>query len=149
MINAWAERIHLGVYYQHSVGTPLGGVAKDAISKNAILLASMVDTLGAIFNLLLEAIRDARQCQISMTILAKKVSKHGDEACKLLEKARDELIAEATGAVPGENVGPVLTPEAILIMLIERLVQGVYGTGSVEIISIYEECLELLVRFTR
>ena len=59
--------------------------------------------------------------------------------------AGDELISEATGAAPGDNVGPVVTPEAMLIMIIERLVGGVFGTGSVDVINLLEECLEQLV----
>ena len=42
-------------------------------------------------------------------------------------------------------IGPVLTPEAILIRLIERLQSGTHGAKSVNIIDIFEECLEHLV----
>lgn len=118
---------------------------EDAISEGAILLSSMVDALGSIFNMLVEAVRDVRH-DANQSSCGKEVSGHYSEVCRLLETARDELITEASGAAAGENVGPVLTPEAILIMLMERLVCGVFRSGNVNIISILEECLEQLVR---
>jgi hypothetical protein len=105
----------------------------------------MVDALGAIFHMLVEAVRDVKP-DANRSRCGKKVSSHWKEACRLLETARDELITEASGAAAGENVGPVLTPEAILIILMERLVCGVFRSGNVNIISIFEECLEQLVR---
>ena len=148
-INARAETVHLGVHYWPDLHTPPKcDTPKDAISKNAILLASIVDALGAIFNMMVAAVRDERlrpkSSQVKAT-LSNRVSSYADEACELLETARDKLITEATGAAPGENVGPVLTPEAIFIMIMERLVRGVFGSGNVEVIAIYEECLEHLV----
>lgn len=145
-LNAWAEQLHLGVHYERTVQTPDGReLQEDAISGSAILLSSMVDALGAVFNMLVEAVRDVRY-DAKQSRCGKKVSSHHKEACKLLETARDELIREASGAAAGENVGPVLTPEAILIMLMERLVRGVFQSGNVNVVWIFEECLEQLVR---
>ena len=148
-INARAEIVHLGVHCWPDLHTPPDlDTPKDAISTNAILLASIVDALGAIFNMMVAAVRDERlrhkSAQVKAT-LSNRVTSYADEACGLLETARDRLITEATGAAPGENVGPVLTPEAIFIMIMERLVRGVFGSGNVEVIAIYEECLEHLV----
>ena len=145
VIHAWVARIHLGVYYKRSEPAPDGRYEEyDAVSQSAILLSSIVDSLGAIFSLLVEAagdvIYDAKQKQCS-----KKVSKSFEEAHSLLETARDELIVEASGVAAGEHIGPVVTPEAILIMHMERLVCGVYKNGNVDIISILEQCLENLV----
>lgn len=99
--------------------------------------------------MLVEAVRDVRQVRQDGTTqrstCGKKVLSSCGEACKLLEQAKNELISEATGAAPGENIGPVLTPEAILILLMERLVHGVFRDGSVDVINIFEECLEHLV----
>ena len=150
-INNWAERLHFGVHYRRSVLAPKK--FEDCISDSAILLASMVDALGAIFNMLTEAVCDSRNvpkdvCNKELP-LGKRASSYGNETCRLLETARDQLITEATGAVPGENVGPVVTPEAILIILTERLVYSVYGNGSVDVIIILEECLEQLVALPR
>ena len=145
IIHAWVARIHLGVYYKRLEPAPDGRYEEyDAVSQSAILMSSIVDSLGAIFSLLVEAVGDvmydAKQKQCS-----KKVSKSVTEAQSLLETARDELIVEASGVGAGEYVGPVVTAEAILIMHMKRLVCGVYKNGNVDIISILEQCLEDLV----
>ena len=149
-LNARAQRLHLGVYIQRTkfvAGRP--GVYQDEISESAILLASMVDALGAVFNFIVEAIRFARHERDSPKEqdlpLGKRAVSYSNEACRLLEVARGQLITEASGGSLGENLGPVVTPETILIMSMERLVRGVYGTGSIDIINILEECLEQLV----
>ena len=109
----------------------------------------MVDALGAVFNMLIEAVREVqsedRPVGGQRSTCGKKVVSNCEEACRLLDQAKDELINEATGAAAGENIGPVLTPEAILIVIMERLGGGVFGQGSVDVINIYEECLEHLV----
>lgn len=145
IIHAWVARIHLGVYYKRLEPAPDGQYLEhDDVSKSAILLSSIVDAFGAIFSLLVEAVGDvmydAKQVQCG-----KKVSKSFKEAQSLLEIARDELIVEASGVAAGQHIGPVVTPEAILIMHMERLVCGVYKNGNVNIIGILEQCLEDLV----
>ena len=107
----------------------------------------MIDALGAIFNMLVAAVRESRSGHSADPKVGpwQKALRYGRGACKLLEKARDKLIAEATGSAPGEDLGPVITPEAIMIMLLERLAHGVYGSGTVDVINILEECLEQLV----
>lgn len=127
-------------------------VYKDDISESAILLASMVDALGAVYNLLVETVRFARYEHGSSTYQklpsGKRATGYCNEACRLLEVARGQLITEATGVAPGENVGPVVTPETILIMIMERLVRGVFGRGTIDVINILEECLEQLVSYS-
>ncbi|KAL8704098.1 MAG: hypothetical protein Q9201_002732 [Fulgogasparrea decipioides] len=148
-INGWAETLHLGVHFQRPV-KECGRRTEyqDANSESAILQASMVDALGAIYNLLVEAVRVARHGNHSHNeqelALGKRVAHYGREACRLLEIARNQLITEATVTATAETVGPVVTPEAILIMILERLACGVFGTGSVDVINILEECLEQL-----
>ena len=107
----------------------------------------MIDALGAIYNMFEFAVRASRSTHAAdpNAKMWLKAFSWGDEACGLLEKARDRLIAEATGSAPGEGLGPVLTPEAIMIMLLERLAHGVYGSGNVNVINILEEYLEQLV----
>lgn len=107
----------------------------------------MIDALGAIFNMLVAAVRESRSGHSTDPNAEpwRRASRHSKKACKLLEKARDRLIAEATGSAPGEDPGPVITPEAIMIMLLDRLAHGVYGSGTVDVINIFEECLEQLV----
>lgn len=139
-----AELIHLGVYYEVRDEDPKGAVAECAI-----LLSSMVDALGNVFHMLVEAVRDVRSKRRDpnspQSLCNSKVVKYCGEATLLLETAKNELISEATGAVSGENVGPVLTPEALLIIFMERLRKGVSGKGNVDVINIFEECLEDLV----
>lgn len=120
---------------------------EDAISSSAILEESMVSSLRAVFSMLIEAIRNARLATSNSPgdVLPDRVAHYGNEACRLLTKARDQLIAEATGTVPERDIGPVVTPEAILIKTIDRLARGVYGSGTVDVINILEECLEQLV----
>ena len=149
-INALAERLHLGVYIQRTKSVAgRQDEYQDEISESAILLASMVDALGAVFNFIVEAVRFARHESSSRKEqglpLGKRAVGYCNEACRLLEVARGQLITEASGVRPGENLGPIVTPEAILIMSMERLVRGVYGTGSIDIINVLEECLEQLV----
>ena len=148
ILHAWVMHIHLGIYYKRIEIAPGGReVEHDASAESAILLSSLVDAFGAIFNLAVEAVidvvGDAKQLQCG-----KKVSKSFTEAQSLLETARDELIVEASGVATGEAIGPVLTPEAILILQMERLVCGVYRNGNIDIINILEQCLEHLVSCT-
>ena len=146
-INKWAKRLHLGVFYQRRIVNNGAEELKSAISDCAILQATMIDALGAIFNMLVAAVKESRfgHSPDQKAEVWQRALRYGDEACKLFEKARDKLIAEATGSAPGEGLGPVITPEAILIMLLERLAHGVYGSGTVDVINILEECLEQLV----
>ena len=58
-ICAPAEEIHCGVYYKRDVITSHGEVTlQDAISGSARLLASMVDSLGAIFDMIVQAVHE-------------------------------------------------------------------------------------------
>ena len=117
---------------------------QDAISDSAILLSAIVDAFGVIMNIYIEAVGDVLR-DVKETRCGKKVSKSFKEAQDLLERARDELIVEASGVTSGEQIGPVVTPEAIIIVQIERLVCGVYKNGNADIISMFYQCLEQLV----
>ena len=115
---------------------------ENAVAKGAILLAVMVDALGEIFQMIVETVRclgDSRRLKNSALV------EHGKEACELLKSARDQLIREADGRDKNGNIGPVVTSEAITISLLERLSSGVLGCGTIDIIHLYEECLEHLV----
>ena len=139
-VNKKAEVIHHGVYYRCYVSTSDGElIQQDAISESARLLASMVDALGAVFDMIVEAVRCSRSHKRNT------LGHYSNNACKLLEAAKDELIAESTGYPPDENIGSILTPQAMVILLMERLGTGVYGNGSVDITAIFDECLAQLV----
>ena len=134
------------------------------VADGVILLSSIVDSLGSIFHMYMEAVRfvqDAHteewregssptsvaQSEVRFSIFSKSstVKKCQERAVTCLERARDQLIREINGERKDNMVGPVLTPEAISIALMGRLVRGVYEWGTVDIISVYENCLEVLV----
>lgn len=147
-INNWAERLHFGVYSELRVLDDTGAETfEPAISDHAILQATMIDALGDIFSMLVAAVTESRSEHSPDPEVQPwgRALRHGKEACKFLNQARDKLIVEATRSVPGKDLGPVITPEAIMIVLFERLAHGVYGTGTVDVINIFEECLEKLV----
>ena len=144
MLHAWVQRIHLGVHFRRTESTPGGQQEKDDISDCAILLSSLINAFGAINSFLVESVRDL-VLDSEQPKCGKKASKTFKEAQRALETARDELIVEASGIATGEQIGPILTPEAILILQMDRLVHGVFSSGNVDIISILEECLERLV----
>ena len=108
---------------------------EDAVANGAVLLAVVVDALGAILRMIVETVKCFRD-----------IEDQGDDiACELLKEARDQLIKEADGRDKNGNIGPVVTPEAISIALLGRLSAGVLHDGSIDIIHLYEECLEHLV----
>ena len=144
-IVAHARRLHQGVYCSRAVqaDTTKEWHHKDAVAEGAILLAVMVDALGKIFQMVVETVRCLRSDSPKLKDSA--LFKHGKEACELLQAARDQLIREADGRDENGNVGPVVTPEAITISLLERLSSGVLGYGTIDMINFYDECLEHLV----
>ncbi|KAI4148539.1 MAG: hypothetical protein LQ341_001543 [Variospora aurantia] len=146
-IKSCACLLHLGVHFERYKDSPSEQAEyEDEISTSAILEESMVSALRTIFSLLIEAVREAGLASSSTLgdVLPDRVARYGNEACQLLTKARDQLIAEATGTIPERDVGAVVTPEVIFIKFIERLARGVYGSGTVDVINILEECLEQL-----
>ena len=117
---------------------------ENALTKQGtVLLAAIIDSLGAVFHLLVDCVKYRRKTP--PTSLDTTAFQGVEDACRLLSDAKNQLISEADGAAVNEKVGPVLTPEAITFMLLERLTGGVYGNDSVRVIDIYEECLEALV----
>ena len=142
-----ARHLHQGVYCSRAFqdDATKNWHYKDAVAEGAILLAVMVDALGEIFHMVVETVRFLR---IGSGVLKDSaLFEHGKGACELLKAARDQLIRESNGQDKNGNVGPVVTPEAITISLLERLSLGVLGSGTVDIIHLYEECLEQLVGF--
>lgn len=145
-----AQRLHQGVYCSRAICDPETNEWHygDAVA-GAILLAVVVDALGAILQMIVETVRclrdDSNEEPSDNMGPASKVTEHGKDACELLKEARDQLIKEADGRDKNGYIGPVVTPEAITIALLERLTCGVLGNGTVDIIHLYEECLEHLV----
>ena len=146
-----AQRLHEGVYCSRAVQdtSTKAWLCKDDVANGAILLAVVVDALGGILRMIVETVRSLRDVDEGGEDImgpASKISEHGKEACDLLKEARDQLIKEAEGRDKNGNIGPVVTPEALTISLIERLASGVLHNGTLDIIHLYEECLEHLVR---
>lgn len=146
-----AQRLHQGVYCSRASQDPDSKEWRyeNAVAKGAILLAVVVDALGAIIHMIVETVRCLRveSDEEPSDIMgpASKIIEHGKDACGFLKEARDQLIKEADGRDKNGIIGPVITPEAITITLLERLACGVLRNRSVDIIHLYEECLEHLV----
>lgn len=144
--------LHRGVHCLRSMKVPGNSEWRDedAMADGAVLLSAVVDALGSIFLLFIEAVRyvksKAGEKKAGLMAAPFKVSDHANDTLASLDKARDQLIREADGRDRNDTIGPVLTPEAISIAVMERLVSGVFRSGTVDIIGLYEECLEYLVR---
>ena len=145
-----AQRLHQGVYCSRAIHDDQTNEwrTEDGVANGAILLAVVVDALGAILRMIVETVkclRDINEETVDIMGPAWKISEHGKDACELLKEARDQLIKEADGRDKNGSIGPVVTPEAITIALLDRLISGVLHNGSFDIIYLYEECLEHLV----
>lgn len=68
--------------------------------------------------------------------------KHTEDA---LELAQKYLIEEADQSALESGLGPVVTPEAINLLLLERLSHGVYRNGTINVVELYERIVEKLV----
>ena len=153
-IIADAVHLHRGVHCSESRQVPRPGEWREAdtIAEGAVLLSAIVEALGAIFRILVESVRSIRSDpdleKAAMMEPSSVVSQHVKEACKFLRVARDQLIRKADGKDKNDTIGPVVTPEAITITLMRRLVSGVFGSGTLDIINLYEECLEHLVLYS-
>lgn len=120
------------------------------MADGAVLLSAIVDALCSIFHMFIEAVRQIRPIRgtqmVGFMATSSEVVQHASKAVSFLNVARDQLIREVDGRDDNDTIGPVLTPQAITITVIERLVSGVYHSGTLDIIGLYEECLEHLVR---
>ena len=173
-ISSIAQRLHEGVYCFRVVQDPRSKEWRyeDAVADSAILLAVIVDATGAILRMIVETIRSLRDKDVygdkdengdghengdedenvdedenddDIMSPARQISRHGKDACELFRNARDQLIKEADGRDKNGNIGPVVTTEAVTIALLESLASGVLHNGTLDIILLYEECLEYLV----
>lgn len=110
----------------------------------------MIEALAAVFKMVIESARfiQGTKKPDSTNIIApnSNVRDLYNEACNKLKDAKDQLIVESdTQSQPG-SVGSVVTPETIMILLMKRLAHGVYGDGCIDIVGVYEECFQQLVR---
>ncbi|KAL9102114.1 MAG: hypothetical protein Q9163_002698 [Psora crenata] len=147
-IIASAAHLHRGVHCLRNIQATDTPIWVDEMADGAVLLSAIVDAFGSIFHMFIEAVRyikckpDDRHSGLMSP--SASVSGFAKEALKSLGVAKDQLIREADGKDNNDTVGPVLTPEAVAIALMDRLVSGVYRSGTIDIIGLYEECLEYL-----
>ena len=110
----------------------------------------MTDALGSIFHMLIEMVRFLRLNENPkdadfMDPKFSNVAQHSNDVIVKLAASKDQMIRELYGRDPVNTIGPVVTPEAITIKVLERLVYGVSNKERVDIIQLYERCLESLV----
>ena len=113
------------------------------------MLSAVVETFTSTIHLLIAMVKYLRSSQSNGQLQSSRPNSDvvacARKALTLMQNARNQLIRGADGRNSNDIVGPVLTPEALVITLTERLVSAVHGNGRVDIIRIYEECLEKLV----
>ena len=148
VINHLASRLHLGVYFREpkfEPDMPMGYANRDMISTSSILLNSIVDTLIAVYQMLISAVRAIRDGSEGEKDSMRSAVSYGNDAVRLLRIARDELIAEADNILHNATASVVPSPEGLLIIFMERLVRGVLDRGTVDVVRMYDICIEHLV----
>jgi hypothetical protein len=114
-----------------------------------LLLEVMVDVFEAVFSILFETVRYLWAHGSSSPKRSSKISsfigRQVKESLQLLVDAKARLIVEADEINHDKDLGPVVTPEAIIIMLLERLSRGVYLNGTVDVMDLYERIVEKIV----
>lgn len=145
-----AAELHHGMLSLRSVqetGKDILGATTNA--EVGVLLTVMVDALKSVFCVLFGAAHylgmNAGPETSERPEMAQFIRSHVNESCKLLETAKDRLVVEAGGASSDKGISPVVSPEAIIIMLLDRLSQGVYDEGTIDVIELYEKIVEKIV----
>jgi hypothetical protein len=114
------------------------------------LLEVNVDAFEAVYGVLFDAVKNlwdqAAVPHTSSSRISGLIGDHVKESCRLLKVAKARLVVEADGISHDKGLGPVVTPEAIIIMLLERLSRGVYHNTTIDIMDLYERIVEKIVR---
>ena len=147
-----ASQIHIGVCRYQDVPVPgaNGSVQKQPfLAEGTVLLSALVDALGSIFHMFVEAVRYSESWsngkEVNNSDFGSEVTKHQNEALKYLQTAKNQLIRVASGDKKAETLAPTLTPEGIAISTMERLTLGMYQDRTLDVVGMYQECLEYLV----
>ena len=118
-------------------------------ARNQVLLEVLLDALKTIFEILVKCAAWLDQQRGQKQYDTKQLSGRHEElvkkACDLLDTAKDRLIAEADDIIHDKGLGPVVTPEAIVIMLLDRLSRGVYEDGTADVMDLYEKIVDTIV----
>lgn len=76
----------------------------------------------------------------------------GEAISQSSEKVREDFALAQRFLIQGcdedryhKSLGPVVTPEGITILLLRRLIRGVYRDGTVNVVEILERVIERLV----
>lgn len=110
-----------------------------------LLLEVIVDAFEVVFHVLFGALQyfwnNNNKSRISDSI-----DKHVKDCFQLLKVAKARLIVEADEINHDKGLGPVVTPEAIITMLLERLSRGVYRNATIDVLDLYEKIVEKIVQ---
>jgi hypothetical protein len=144
-----AEMLHQGVRKRKSVSTQ-GTVAVPMYGNidSLVIQTPIPDALEHAINFIFEVIRymSSRSAGDLPGNFALEVGAPLQKAQHALRLAQRYLIEEADQSALDAGMRPVVTPEAITLLLLERLSCGVYENGTIDILRIYEKILENLVR---
>src|SRR4051794_16288786 len=115
-----------------------------------LLLEVIVDAFETVFHVLFGAVQyfwnKAAASDTNRSSISDFIDKHVNECCRLLVVAKARLIVEADEINHDKGLGPVVTPEAIIIMLLERLSRGIYHNATIDVLDLYEKIVEKIVQ---
>ena len=133
-----AQKIHLGVKSLTHVSAPGSNahtVPAEGLMDGTVLLSSIIEALAGILRLPIIAVA-VKVDDVST------ISQCAQGVIAALERAQGQLIREADRDSDSDTPGPILTPEGAAIALMNRLVSGTYSRASLNVVGIYELCLE-------
>lgn len=131
-----------------------------ATSTGNVLLIAMLDAFKSILSVFIDAVLylqsgselDSHEQDhsghgtVDSVGLTSRLKPWADASCTFFRTARSQLIIEQGGDVHNIGLGPVVTPEAILLLTIRRLALGIWRRGSIDVVDLYAKCLEKLVK---
>ena len=139
------EVLHLGVRkYLNRSGGPDDQAIKDL--DHTVIQTPIPEAFEDALNFLVDVLRysSGRDTPVTPDVLgfSRAINTSFERALSNLKKAQNNLIEAADF---DKGLGPVVTPEGITILLLERLSQGVYEDGSIDVTELYEKIVEKLV----
>ena len=130
-----AKKLHMGVRAITRNSTPGQTPFGEGLTGRTVLLSSIVDAFSHV--LLLAVVAAATKDDDGTDI-----EEYTRGIIVILEKAQGKLIREADKDLESDTPGPILTPESTTIALMNRLVAGTCDKASLNIVGIYQLCLE-------
>ena len=113
-----------------------------------LLLEVIVDAFEVVFHLFFGALQYFwnNNNNNNKSRISDSIDKHVKDCFQLLKVAKARLIVEADEINHDKGLGPVVTPEAIITMLLERLSRGVYRNATIDVLDLYEKIVEKIVQ---